>query len=593
MDPAPKALSGVINTYFPGTESVAAGATSVPVGDLTGEPVKVEPGDLLLVVQMTGAAIRPSNNDRYGDGVRGEPASGATSLGNAGRYEYAVAAGPISDGFLPISGSGPGGGLLAGYEHADVDKTTGAKRFQVVRVPTYPDVTLDYVLARPWDGSTGGVVAFDVAGTIDLAGGTVNASEAGFRGGVGLDRGTDSSTVTDSFEGSKGGGGKGEGVVGTPRFVWNQLEVRESKFEGVPAGSFGTGAPANAGGGGQIRAGGGGGANGGAGGAGSGDPGAVHGGAGGVATGKDAARLHAGGGGGGSQQPVGSDAGSMGGSGGGIVLLRAAGVVGAGTIVADGGAGADGTDGKFGGTGGGGGGAGGTVVLSAGSSTLDGVTISATGGGGGGAPKGLGGGGGGGGGVVLASRKVGSLKIDGGAAGPDAEKSTATPGSPGIEGSVSSTDLSGEPLGVGCRSALMSSTQALEPTIVAGSGTPARWIVTVVNLANRPELQGVRLQVTLPPGMTFASINSFLVDGGATHTAKVFPSGGETVLEIGEVTLPGGSWFTVEFSADTGKAELGRYDLAVSYSGSDLGVRVAGGDAGTSSAVDDVEVVEK
>ena len=545
---------------------------------------------------MTGAEIKGTDNLTYGDGVKSDPASGATSLGHSGRYEYAVAAGPVTDGFLPVSGSGPGGGLLHDYVHEDADKdknkASGDRRFQVVRVPTYPDVTVDYVLARPWDGSTGGIVAFDVTGTMDFAGGTIHASEAGFRGGVGIDRGTSSSTVAETWAGKKGGGGKGEGLVGTPRFVWNQLEVLESKTEGLPGGAFGTGGPANAGGGGPIGGGGGGGANGGAGGAGSGDPGVPHGGAGGAAVGIDPGWLRAGGGGGGAQQPSGQEPGSMGGVGGGIVLLRAAGLVGTGSIVADGGAGTDGQAAKKGASGGGGGGAGGTVVVSAGSSSLDGITVSAVGGEGGGAPKGQGGGGGGGGGVVLTSQKVASVDVDGGAAGPDADKSKAEAGAPGGATTLSSNQLAGEPLGVGCRPVLMSSTLSQTPTVVKGSGKPAKWLVTVVNLSGRPELQGVRLSVTLPAGMSFQSLDSFGVDGGATLTDKVLPSPGDTLLEIGEVTLPGGSWFTVEFSADVGKAAFGVHDLAVSYTGTDLGAAVAGGDAGVGTTTDDVEVVK-
>src|SRR5918999_5609775 len=77
-------LSGVVNTYYPGTASVSAGSTSISIGSSTGSATPIASGDLLLVIQMQDAAINSTNTDSYGDGVGGAPASGWTALNNSG-----------------------------------------------------------------------------------------------------------------------------------------------------------------------------------------------------------------------------------------------------------------------------------------------------------------------------------------------------------------------------------------------------------------------------------------------------------------------------------------------------------------------------
>ena len=108
----PGNLTGVINAYFPGIGTAAAGATSVSVRAATGAPTPIAVGDLLLVMQMQNASINSTNTSAYGDGVTG---SGSTNLNNAGIYEYATATSAlaVAGGTVNVSGSGPGGGLLS------------------------------------------------------------------------------------------------------------------------------------------------------------------------------------------------------------------------------------------------------------------------------------------------------------------------------------------------------------------------------------------------------------------------------------------------------------------------------------------------
>src|SRR5690606_21595689 len=106
--------------------------------------------------------------------------------------------------------------------------------------------------APAWNGSTGGIVAIH-ASTFVLDG-SIDVSGLGFRGGAvdNMSVGAGSNVTTYVSGSANQGGQKGESIAGAPSFYQNTLN-----------GSFGRGAPANAGGGGTAHnAGGGGGANG-------------------------------------------------------------------------------------------------------------------------------------------------------------------------------------------------------------------------------------------------------------------------------------------------------------------------------------------
>ncbi len=176
-------LSGVVNTYYPGTASVAKGATSIPIGAATGAGGTIANGSLLLVIQMQDASINTSNTVAYGNGSTG---TGFTTINNAGNYEFVTATGPVSGGNVPITGAGPGGGLVFGYTAAVASGTKGRSAYQVVLVPQYSSATLGAVTAAAWNGSTGGVLALDIAGQLNLGGAIVSVDGQGFRGGAGM-----------------------------------------------------------------------------------------------------------------------------------------------------------------------------------------------------------------------------------------------------------------------------------------------------------------------------------------------------------------------------------------------------------------------
>lgn len=441
--------TGVINTYFPGTASVAAGATSIPVGAATGIIAVVGSGDLLLVIQMQGVSINSTNSIAYGNGSTG---SGYTALNGTGLYEYVVATGPVAGGVVPIQGAN-GGGLVNSYSAAPYSGTQGQLTFQVIRVPQYSSATLNTGLtAQTWNGSTGGILAFDVAGLLNLNNATASVDGLGFRGAGSIPTQSESTVNNNYVEFSYpfnsttvSDGSKGEGIAGTPLWVYNLATNADvnTGAEGYPNGSFGMGAPGNAGGGGMVfNTGGGGGGNGGAGGEGGnaccGQP--TVGGLGGAPYPAAAVQLVMGGGGGAADMNNSvTVAGSSGGPGGGMIFVRACTVSGTGTFSANGMPGPDQpiNDGA------GGGGAGGSVLVAS-TQPLTGLTVNAQGARGANAnytsiPE-HGPGGGGGGGVVLLSSAAAGVNVNGGPQGYTTTVTTDYWGAqPGLTGVVSTS----------------------------------------------------------------------------------------------------------------------------------------------------------
>jgi hypothetical protein len=424
------AFSAAPNTYYPGLGTAAANATTLTVGALrtgTGaSTTAIGANDLLLIIQMQGADLNNANSANYGSGT-GTGNGNLTTNFTAGQYEYVLAAGGVSGGNLPLTTA-----LKNTYVTSAASGTSTLRTFQVVRVPQYSSLTLaGSIVPAAWDGSTGGIVALDVAGTINFNGNTINASGLGFRGGAGRLLTTanfdDASYLTTSASGLNAQ--KGEGTAGTPQYVNNGGVLLDRGAEGYPGGSAARGGPGNAGGGGNDNvnnSGGAGGANGGGGGRGGNSYGSnlAIGGAPGVAFGASGTRLVLGGGGGAgtNNDNTGGNAGfaSSGSAGGGLVIVRAGSVAGTGAVVAN--AAATGTGATN--DGGGGGGAGGSILLTAVvPGGLSGLTLSATGAAGGSTnPSAVGTtqhgpGGGGGGGFIFTNGAVASATAAGGAAG--------------------------------------------------------------------------------------------------------------------------------------------------------------------------------
>jgi len=529
---APSPLSGVQNTYFPGTASVTAGATSIPIGTSTGAGGTIAAGSLLLVIQMQDASINPSNSVAYGNGSTG---SGFTTINNAGNYEYVKATGPVSAGSVPITGAGAGAGLVFGYTAIAASATKGVSTYQVVLVPQYATATLGAAQALPWNGSTGGILALDVAGQLNLGGATVNLDGTGFRGGAGLQLTGGTGANTDYWATSPAAytgaavagvdGAKGEGVAGTPEWVQSGatfLKTTSNYPSGTTGldGSMAHGAPGNAGGGGtdadpaanDENAGGGGGGNGGTGGFGgdSWNTNLSTGGEGGAPFPATIDRIAMGGGGGAGSRNNSdtNNQASSGSAGGGIVFIRADSLTGTATITANGAAAYIGTVNDAGG----GAGAGGTIVILSANGGEGGLTLQANGGRGGDAwdaqayslAQRHGPGGGGGGGVIFVSGTPASMSVAGGANGTTLNPGVAYGATSGTAGTTGSAATLSQVTGI--QSAALCTPDMTLSKSHAGNftrGTNATYTIPVTNISPYGPSNGlVTINDTLPIGIT-------------------------------------------------------------------------------------------
>ena len=464
----PGAAGGqVVDTYYAPiiAGTMAAGSVNFAPGAARGAAHTLAVGDVLLIIQMQGAAYNSTNTSAFGDGTtKGSGyTTGATAI--AGGYEFVTITAVntvFGFTFYTIAGAGTGGGTVHAYVSAAPTATQGAETYQTVWFPRYASVTLSGdITALPWDGTTGGLVVLDSKGTLNLNGHNITVNGKGFRGGLAIrSSGTNAFANTDFVQTSPTANSptpvatahasKGEGIAGGPRFTRDGSLIIANAGSDLyvnSAGGYAMGAPGNAGGGGtdanpavnDQNTGGGGGGNGGAGGKGGfnwtptiGTPSTVHdtGGRGGASFSVDAAsyQIIMGGGGGAATTKGGTGSApngiagesSSGAAGGGIILLRANDFSGTGTVSANGAS----ADNSVLSDGSGGGGAGGTVVLqsrAAANSATAAVTANGGVGGantGGGAPHGPGGGGGGG--FIYQTAGAGTAAASGGSQGSTA-----------------------------------------------------------------------------------------------------------------------------------------------------------------------------
>lgn len=566
---APGTISGIVNRYHAGNGNLAAGATTLTLGAASGAAGSVTPGDLLLIIQMQGADIDASNDERYGDGTGTAGAVPDTSVSQASGY--LVNANFIAGQFEYVRVVSNVGGAVTftpALTNAYVQNTTAQPRrtYQVIRVPQYPSASIgaSSVTTPAWNGSVGGVVAIDVTGALTFsgAGPHIDVSNRGFRGGA---QGVPDSACCNDNTAANGrnyrttltawGGGKGEGIAGTPRYLsnssqgsfdagtrfWNPVGGTTDNGAGNMGylnGDFGRGAPANAGGGGTSHnSGGGGGGNGGRGGTGgqtfNGDGLRDVGGYGGSQTPQNgvllATRIFMGGGGGSGSLNDDSGNRAQGGYGGGIIMLRAGSISGSALLRADG---QRGWDSDASNDTGGGGGAGGSVMVIAGSGHGN-VTVQARGGNGGDSnvqdssvafappnngPGGVtqgtccagereGPGGGGGGGAVYSNAGLGSLDLARGVNGLSREDKAqgnsgnmrSSPGENGISNqAIAASAIVGVREGYGCKPVLTVSKDTTTPTRNVPPDTTATYRVRISNAGTAGWAYGIALRDTLP-----------------------------------------------------------------------------------------------
>jgi gliding motility-associated-like protein len=317
-------ISGVINEY---KQVITA---DFPTGTLTLNSVtNLNIGDTVLIIQMRGAEINQSNDQFYGDVVNAH-ASGTFELNTV----------------CEINGNS----VVFFKQFRHIYNEVG--NVQVLPIPKYTDALVTDTLTCPaWNGTTGGVLFFQVSGTLTLNA-DIDVSGKGFRGGAHYQSTFNCNSSTNlpnyAYDVTSGrGAAKGEGIASF---------VSVDGGRGAFGNGGGGGNDHNAGGagGGNVTNGGNGGDN--------DDPGGFtckgyYPGVGGKAVPTDNFRTYMGGGGGAGHSNSQWD--DSGGDGGGIVIVIANDIEGNGyTIRSNGTRGLDGF-----GDGSGGGGAGGSMLL--------------------------------------------------------------------------------------------------------------------------------------------------------------------------------------------------------------------------------------
>ena len=398
-------LSGIINQYAKVTSVDFCTGTL-----LTDGPAPFSPGDFVLVIQMKGAQINESNTASFGN---------IMDLGSAGLFE--------KNEISSVSGNS------VSLKNAMLHAYDPAGSVQLVSFPIFTNATVtETITAKPWDGSTGGVLAFETEADLVLND-DIDVSGKGFRGGDLILVTSNCTFLTNAnayyYESSNWrGAAKGEGIAD---FIPNKEHGRGPQANG---GGGGNDHNAGAGGGGHVS-------NGGIGGKQKSDstfgctgdfPGQ-----GGKALPSTSDRLFLGGGGGAGHADN-TGAGSSGARGGGIALIIANNIFGNGhSILANGVA-----PPNTGGDGAGGGGAGGTVFI--GSDQITGIlNVEAKGGNGGNVGNSLtrcfGPGGGGSGGRLLTNTLIpGTVALTGGQPGQNSIDS------PQCEGGLSNGATAGQ-----------------------------------------------------------------------------------------------------------------------------------------------------
>lgn len=260
-------VNEVLNTYTYLTSNAVAGSSVLNVNNnaLTGGVfggTGLQQGDLVMIVQMYGATVDinffpafsgwgpytwPQSYFDIGVGANPETFGQVLAYSGSGRFERAEVLSTSGTGQITLTC-----GLTYTYSAND--------NVQVVRIPRFDNLTVNggaSIVPTLWNGTTGGIVALEVDGTLTLnAGGSISATGYGYRGGE-LDNdftpGIASTSPGDRFLGSPSGfegSEKGESIFGY-----------HTEYDAVFS-RYGVGPIANGGGGGGfVNAGGGGGTN--------------------------------------------------------------------------------------------------------------------------------------------------------------------------------------------------------------------------------------------------------------------------------------------------------------------------------------------
>jgi gliding motility-associated-like protein len=226
----------IVNLYTSLSVNAFMGNTTINVVSSAGYAV----GDLIYIIQMQGASVNCFINI-WGNPNSAEPLSPVfgkiTNYNNAGNNEYAQissVAGNVITIDCPLK-----------------NDYTAAGKVQVIRAKRYSSLTIGAagsITCPTWNGTTGGVIAIEIDGNTTInAGGKIDASALGFRGGI-LSTSSFLGAASWSNNNPQEGAYKGESIAG-------DVLTYSVNFQGP----YCKGAVANGGGGSDANNGGGGG----------------------------------------------------------------------------------------------------------------------------------------------------------------------------------------------------------------------------------------------------------------------------------------------------------------------------------------------
>ena len=253
------------NQYYEGISATTVGGFTITI-DMKSTTSSIPTNSVIMIIQMQGGTINPTDSSNYGGGV-GFGGTGYLT-NNAGFYEFNIVQSAIYQSATLFNLQ-----LLLPLENAY--SSSGNNAFQVLTVPLCNTATFlnNNIVSIPWDGKTGGIISLLAYQDITVDNSIISASSQGFRGAPDYDVPTSDPSYPTNFFASpimmtSRTGFKGEGFIGYPTFG--------SVATNYPfSWDCGMGAPGNAGGGGNsIDSGGAGGSNGGNGGSG-GDAGQI------------------------------------------------------------------------------------------------------------------------------------------------------------------------------------------------------------------------------------------------------------------------------------------------------------------------------
>lgn len=153
-------ISGVVNAY---TSVSAINTSTLTVASSAAFAV----GNRVLLIQMKGATIDITNTSSYGT---------ISALNNAGNFQFGIVS-TIPNGTSIVLATTPTVAFTAG----------GTNRVQLVRVRSIVGNgnVNGNITATAWNGTSGGVIAIEVSGTLTIAAGfRIDGTGSGFRGGL-------------------------------------------------------------------------------------------------------------------------------------------------------------------------------------------------------------------------------------------------------------------------------------------------------------------------------------------------------------------------------------------------------------------------